>query len=293
MSLPSIIGPVTNGTAFMFASLQDGVPFILNSAAVTGGVQYYWDSDLVNIVQNQRMGIFTTEGPLDNMTIHDSLNNGNIGFEPDGVTITRTTFPVKVKMSQPSYTNWSSPDLFLSSVPYTLYNSAGATAYVRTAVTGTTGNTGTIVPADNLVVLPVKWYFNCIQSGNNITYNAIQDPRSSVVNWFCLANTGTTGCTGIQIAPNGWTNLDDCTVGNQYMYCPVNNVCGDNNCNGPCPSSLNECSFSNGRYACVFDPNKLIGDEWWKSPYFIGAIVAAVLLIIIFIILIYIVGRSK
>lgn len=293
MSIPSLLGPVTAGASFMFASLQNGVPFILNSISMTGGIVYYWESNLSTIAIDKHMGIFTTQGSLDRMTIHDFGNGGGINFLPNSTTITHAIDPAFVMMSQPSFANWPPPDLFLSAVPYTLFTATGATASIFTAIPGT-GGTGPTIPANNLIILPVIWYFNCSNSGGKVTYDTIDIPVNSVINWFCVANASTTGCTGIEIAPNGWTNIADCSVGHQYSYCPTGDVCGNDNCNGPCPSSFDDCSFSNSQYVCTFDPNKVIpGNQWWQSPYFIGAVTAAVLLIIVFIILIYIVGRSR
>lgn len=291
MSLPPLLGPVDIGASFMLASLQNGQPFVLNASPVPGGFLYYWESSLEVIAQTQRLGIFSAQGSLNSLTLHDAVNGGGIAFRSDGITIGNAPEPATVKMSQSGLANWNPPDIFLSAVPYTLYNSSGVTAHVLTAITGGTGPVIPSIPADNLVILPVLWYFNCNSSGK---YDVINQPFNSVVNWFCVANSSTSGCSGIDITPSGWTTLGECTVGNRYTYCPTGNVCGNNNCKGPCSSEADDCNFSNGQYVCAFDINRFVNDtEWWESPYFIGGIFATIFIIIIIFIVIYVIGRGS
>lgn len=288
MSVPQLLGPIDTGSSFMITSIQNNQPFILNAAGITGGFVYYWESNLTTIAASPRVGVFTAQGTLDSLVIHDDMNGGGIGFRSDGVTIGNAPRPATVKMSQSSFANWFPPDIFLSTVQYTLYNPSGATASILTSVPGT-GGTGPTILANNLIILPVLWYTNCTASGN---YTFINQPPASIINWFCVASPGLTGCSGISLIQSGWTNLEDCMVGDEYEYCPTGDICGDSNCKGPCTEMFDDCNFSSGNYVCVFDPNKFFSStQWWESPYFIGAIIAIILLIIVIIIMIYVIAR--
>lgn len=285
MSLPQIIGPVQTGESFLITSIQNGDPFVLNTIGVTGqDIRYYWDSNINEIVTANKVGIFTANGTIDSLTISDSINRGGIGF--DDTTIVNKSTPAQIKLEQTLFADWFPPDIFLSAVSYTMYTPNGATATIFTGVTGTE-----TIPADNLVILPVVWYFNCTNDG---TYDIINAPLNSLINWVCLASSGITGCNNIEIAPGGWTNLDDCNDGVNYTYCPTNTTCGNNNCKGPCPSIDHDCTLSNNNYVCEFDIRKFFSDtDWWESPYFIGAVVAGVLIIVVIIVLIYVLGRRR
>ena len=129
MSLPSILGPVDSGNAFLIVSTQNtapsNTPSVLVSSPIpnSSGLQYYWEQNLSNIGQNNiQLPIFNAFGTLDNLTINDKTNNGGIAFRSDGITIGHAIQPVTIKMSQSLFSNLSPPDIFLSSVQYTIYN---------------------------------------------------------------------------------------------------------------------------------------------------------------------------
>jgi hypothetical protein len=273
----------------MIASIQNNTPFILNGTPFQNGLLYYWESNLATIASSSTIGIFTAHGTLDSLTISDNTNGGGIAFRSDGVTIGNAVEPATIKMSQPLFANWFPPDIFLSAVIYTMFNSSsGATAAILTSPPGT-GGTGTTIPANNLIILPVLWYFNCTNSGS---YDTITQPLDSIVNWFCIVTPNNTGCAGISITKSGFTNLSDCTIGNNYAYCPTGDVCGNDNCKGPCSVIYDNCNFSSGSYVCVFDPTKFFSDtKWWESPYFIGAVVGIFVIIIIIVIVTFAVAR--
>ena len=287
-SLPPLLGPIDTGSSFMIVSLQNNIPFVLNGFLPSGrtNISYYWESNLNVINSSATLGIFVAQGTVDSVTIRDSTNGGGIAFETDGVTIVNAITPANMKISQPFYANWFPPDIFISAVQYTMQNvTSGATAFIHT----NTSATGTTIPANNIVFLPILWYFNCTNSG---TYDLINQPLSSVVNWFCLADPKISGCDQISLAPGGWTNLSDCNVGNKYTYCAVNNICGNNNCKGPCSVIYDDCNFNQSNYVCVFDADKFFADtQWWESPYFIGAVVGIIVIIIIILIIIFAVAR--
>lgn len=289
ISIPPLIGPIDTGSSFMIASIQNNIPFILNGTPFQTGLLYYWESNLTTILSSTNLGIFTAQGTLDSLIITDTVNGGGISFRSDGTTIGNAIIPATIKMSQPLFTNWFPPDIFLSAVIYSIFNSSsGATATILTAPPGT-GGTGPTIPANNIIILPVLWYFNCTQSGS---YDIINQPLSSIINWFCIITPGNTGCIGIDIAKGGFTNLPDCIIGNNYAYCPTGDICGNNNCNGPCSVIYDDCNFSSGTYICAFDPEKFFSDtRWWLSPYFIGAVIGIIVIIIILIIVTFAVAR--
>lgn len=297
--IPPLIGPIETGASFMIASLQNERPYILNTAPFAGDIIYYWEDDLRKIVNDSSMGVFTSQGTVDSLTISDSLNGGGLGFRSGGVVVGHAGVPSRLKMEQPSYATWWPPDIFLSAVVYTMYDaSTGLEAEIFTARSGT-GSTGpnipTIltIPANNIIIVPVLWYSNCASSG---TYDLINQPLSSVVNWFCVANSSGMGCSDIPILKSGWTNLPDCVTGNFYSYCPVNDLCGNNACNGPCSVIYNDCTFSSSsnNFSCVFNPERFINDtKWWQSPYFIGAVIGIVAIILIIIVIFVVIYRRN
>lgn len=285
MSIPLLLGPVDTSTPFMFASIQNSQPYILNGAPLNSGIIYYWEPNLSTISASQNLPVFTASGSLNSLLLIDTVNNGGVAFRADGVTLGNATEPVGVNMSQSMYANWWPPDILLSRAIYTITNPSGSTAQVLTSNSGT----GTTIPANNLIVLPVFWYFNCMSNGN---YDVINQPLDSAVNWVCTVNSGVTGCTGLSITPTGWTNIADCNNGANYTYCPTAQTCGNSNCNGPCSVIYYDCDYNSGNYSCVFDASKYIADtQWWTSPWFIGIVVGSVLLILILIIIIFAVIR--
>lgn len=288
MSIPFLLGPVETGASFMLASLINGQPNILNGVPVTGGLIYYWEPNINTINIGNTLPIFTTQGPLNSLTLNDTVNSGGVAFASDGVTIGNAPQSAQLIMSQFTYANWWPPDIFLSMATYTIYNSSGATAYIRT-LPSTTGPTG---PANNVIILPVLWYYACTSSGS---YNYINEPLDSILNWFCLANSGTSGCSGTSVVPSGWTNIDDCVVGNNYTYCPAGQNCGNSDCKGPCPVIYDDCNYKSSalaHYICQFNPlNYFVDVKWWETPYFIGAVISIIVIIIVLIIVIFAVAR--
>lgn len=291
-SLPPLIGPIDTGESFMIVSIRNNIPFVLTGFTPSGqvGVSYYWESNLETINTSTQVGVFTADGTLNSLIIKDSINGGGIAFTVDGRTIGNAAIPGNIRMSQSLYANLFPPDIFLSGVAYTMYNTNnGATAYIHT----TPSLTGPTIPANNIIILPVLWYFNCNSSGS---YNVINQPLNSIVNWFCLASPTIAGCSGLNLVPGGWTNLSDCTVGNKYTYCPNGNICGQGNCKGPCSVIYDDCNLSSSgnppSYVCVFNSSKYFADtKWWQSPYFIGAVIAVVVVIILLLLITIAVAR--
>jgi len=288
MSLPTLLGPIDSGASFMIASLQNGTPFLLNSTRLSGLLIYYWESNLHSIINNNILPIFSSQSSLDSLIITDITNHGTIGFPSSTPIIGNTLSTSRIKMSQSSFATWAPPSIFLSMVPYTIFSSSGSPASIFSSIPGT-GGTGPSIPATNLIILPVLWFFNCTSSGS---YDSISTPPSSIVNWFCLSNPSISGCTGLEIAPSGWTNLSDCTAGDFYKYCPTGNLCGNSYCKGPCPHPFYDCNFVNSQYVCQFNiDNYSNHTPWWQSPYFIGIISAAIFITFSIILFIYLLAR--
>lgn len=291
MSIPSLLGPILTNTSFFIVSIQNGKPNVLVSAPITRGIQYYWESNINNLSSTIQPVVFSSQGTLDSLIITDITNNGGIGFREDTITIGHSLSPSTLKMSQPLFNNWLPPNIFLSSVNYTIFNSSGGIGYIQISPITNPTEAPLTIPANNIIILPIIWYFNCTSDGR---YDIINQPSNSLINWFCLVDPNISQCSNITLAPGGWTNLSDCTNGVVYNYCAVNAICGTNNCNGPCPSFYDNCEYSAGNYSCTFDPDNLInGRTWYTSPYFIGSIVATIIIIIVLIILIIIVRRTN
>lgn len=288
MATTFLLGPIETGASFMITSIQGKKPYVLNGAPFNNGIIYYWEEDLGKVVSatGAGLGLFSASGSLNSLTITDSNNGGGIGFSSDGVTLVNTILPPEIEMSQSMYANWWPPDIFLSGAVYTIKNTAGSTAKIFTSRSGT----GSTISADNIIIVPVRWYFNCTSSGR---YDTVTKPADSLINWFCDTDPGLTGCSEISLARSAWTNLPDCTDGKRYEYCPPDKTCGDSNCKGPCPEIYYDCDFSNTNFKCVFDPRKFIDDtEWWTTPYFIGLVIGIAVIIVVITLMIFAVVRG-
>lgn len=291
MSVPFILGPVSTGSSFMLASIQNSKPYILNGATGGNQILYYWESNTETIVNSSNIPIFTSEGQLDNIILNDTVNGGGIGFT-GSTTIANVNDPTPFSMNQTSYANWYPPDVFLSMPIYSIYNSSGSTGSILTS----NSPTGGIISANNIIILPVLLYSNCTSSG---TYNVISQPLDSIINWFCNVDSGLAGCSGISIIMSGWTNLSDCLAGYNYSYCPTGYTCDYNDCKGPCPSMYDDCLYSlvqsgTGRFYCEFNPLRYITeDQWWTSPIFIGSITAFFVIIIVLIFIAIVISRHN
>lgn len=287
MSIPSILGPITNENSFMIASIQNSKPYILDGSPLGDGVIYYWNSGVTGGINSARkLPIFTADGPTDAVRLTDRTNGGGMAYRSDGVTLGNANVPIALNMSQTQFAPWFPPTIFISSVEYTVTNSQGATAGILTQPISATGPTGPAptIPADNLIMLPATWYGN----PSDGRCDQIDTPENSIINWFCLVDSGITGCAGETLLNNGWTTIDECVNDIQYQYCPTGEKCGTANCNGPCNAIYEDCDPDNGMFRCVINPEKFVTEgDWWSSPYFIGAVIGLVILTIIVIIAIF------
>jgi len=291
---PFLLGPITSGAPFMIASVQGtNQPAILNTyPSENGTISYYWELSLDTLNGSTGIPVFSSSGVANNTTIIDSINGGGIGFDSDGVTIINVTDPRPINLSQTTFATWWPPDTFLSGIPYTILNGSGATGSIVSACTGCPpACTGCpTIPADNIVILPVNWYFNCTSSGQ---YNSITDPLASITSWYCVFDPSNDICSGVDTPSGGWTNLPDCQAGIVYRYCLNGKVCGDTNCNGPCSLIYYDCDSSSGNFTCKFDVTKYFEDtKWYETPYFIGSAVGLLVLIIIVMIVVFVLIRN-
>lgn len=276
MSLPDILGPVNTTESFMIVSIQDKLPNLLLGTGPTGSITYYWEDNINNISGSKKVGIFNSFGTESkSLTIQDNINSGGLGFNFGSNSLINVAQPSPIEFEQSVYANWWAPNVLLSRAVYNLKTGKGETATIP-------DSKGNEVLANNIIILPVNWYFHCEADG---TYDFINQPTGSVFNWFCLVDTKTTGCSGTTIVDAGWTNLNDCSNGLFYTYCPVNKGCGDKNCNGPCSQIYYDCDDNSGNFSCVFNPDEYFEDtEWWTSPWFItSAIILSLVLIFLII----------
>jgi hypothetical protein len=249
---------------------------------------YYWENDLTVInLQSSNIPVFTASGSLTNVKITDTINGGGLAYDTSNLTsniltIINSSSPQSLKMSQTSFANWFAPDIFLARALYTIKNSNDQLGAITT-------KNGLTVPANNIIIQPVNWYFpGCTTCCDNIDGG----PINSIFNWFCNVNPVLVGCLSYTPTSLTYTQLDDCLTGVSYQYCPVNKTCGTDNCNGPCSTDDDICVYDGDSFGCVVDTSK---SSWWRNPIFIGVVIIGTIGLIIFagIIIILLVKRSK
>lgn len=132
--------------------------------------------------------------------------------------------------------------------------------------------------AYNIVFVPVTAYLDCSITPYITTNTAAQ----ALSNWQKID-------TNANPPKVGWTTQSDCKVGVNYSYCLGSALCGANNCNGNC--------FDPTNYVCMYTPSTSLfsclsatggveppppppkpgpsnsGTPWYKSTWFIIAIV--------------------
>ncbi len=163
--------------------------------------------------------------------------------------------------------------------------------------TGTTCGTGKATGVDSGAGGPILSCYNQTQGVRaviNPWYNSITCTKTGADNIDSLtvvqiieslwAGTGT--------APQGFTTLSDCNIGNKYSYCPPNSVCGAGNCRGPCETTQGKdlsCNFSSssGLYSCGKPIIATIEEPFYQNPWFIfGMVVVGIIFVLLVILLI-------
>jgi hypothetical protein len=277
------IGPITVGASFMFVSIQNNIPYILNGVSYDNGISYYWESDYGIISKSPTIPVFSASGSLSSLKLKDSTNGGGLSFRQDGVTIGNSNTPSTIIMSQNTYANWDYPDIFLANITYSMTNPSNTPAQILITNSGT----GPTIVADNIIIIPGAYYYNCTST----TCKQNTNIKTSISNWFCSVNT--TYCNNKPFV-TGWTELDDGSIGFEYPYCPINSYCGSiDTCKGPCSASIDTCVFSNDNYICKLSPSASLNTNWISSTYFLIAIVALGFFIVMGIILLFYIMKKS
>jgi len=128
--------------------------------------------------------------------------------------------------------------------------------------------------------LPTHQYLNC----NNSTreYQEFDDNSlGAVLEYFCGKNgKSTPGCESYEVkATQGFSRLEDCMWG-KITFCHNPDLCGTEDCLGPCKDKHHTCN-SDKNVKCSIDPASYFEGQWWKSKWFIGAMITLVVLAII------------
>lgn len=244
MTQPFLLGPITSGSAFMIVT-PEPQPLVLK---LNSHYEYFWSP--VHPLGNTGMAVFTASPTESNLlTITDTLNGGELGFKNLDHSLINTKTLTSVNIFQTTYAPWQLPNLFLSGVSYTLTNDQG--------VTGNILSDESLVPATNLYILPLIWYFgpNC---------QAIRTPALSLETWFCNVNQ-----SPVCLTKRAFTQLDDCNLDFEYSYCLTGQSCGQDNCNGPCDSTQ-ICVNTSDILACQNLPTTSVWTETWLLGTLIG-----------------------
>lgn len=289
--VPFLIGPVDISSSFMMVTAIDNIPYVLVSAFIEqfGETVYGLENNLTTLFNsdntNENLAIFSVSGDLNAIKFNDLIIGGGMSTDSKGQLINVQNNPETFVISQTQFANWNPPNIFLTMTDYT--------------ITKTNGNSVVIGSNKNLIfnILPLIWYFRC--PDNSATCCNLNTAGTILSNWFCIYDSTKDWCQNsddpsqsFPVTSNGWTNIADCTNGNFYTYCPPQQYCGNNNCNGPCQKQTNNCNFKSSQYVCQVDLNKTASNlKWWESPIFIGSIIGLGILIIFFIVLIFIVAR--
>lgn len=280
------LGPINSKLSFAMACVIDSVPYILNETSVTGGIVYYWESNMYSIVSNNNVPVFFASEKDNAITLSDVANDGYMGFRSSNKnTIGFTTYQAPINISQSSYAPWNAPTIFLSEAVYTIYDNTGVTATVLTS------NLTDTILANNILLLPMVLYYGCNSvSGTSHTINGTYN---IFTNWFCLFNSDTLPFSCKNSGITGWTTMSDCLEGVAYSYCPSDTICGTDNCKGPCPGKSDTCTYNNSTYSCTFNPQNVPNSYWWSSYYFIITLIGLAFLTFIVIFILIFVYLSK
>lgn len=279
-----LLGPIPTGSSFMLVSIVNGVPSFLNSGVTAGVASYFWDSNLQDVANTGGLPVFTASGSGNQIVLADQFTTGYLVLGGTNNIVGNSLQSGTMTINQNRFASLFPPNIFLSGAPYTIRNSTAST-------TGTTGianiytkfgGTAT-VPAVNLIILPVLWYFFNPQTQ---VVDKTQNQVDSLLNWICRVSSNPI-CTENQssLIPSGvtsFTNYNDALTNFVYSYCPLSDTCGTSNCFGPCSAAWYDCDNSNSQLSCVFNPENYFFDaEWWFSPYFIGAVVTIIVIVIL------------
>jgi hypothetical protein len=203
----------------------------------------------------------------------DSSGNIYVGFEQPSSTLP------SISISESSYAVWNPPTSLLCDIQYALgsgnfqysnsYNSDGSPmlqpGYINTTV----------------FFLPGTLYYDCTLSQSSF----LSGTQVSLNSWCNNTDSEGPNCaTPFPITTGGWTLDINCVNDIEFSYCPTGSNCGANNCNGPCPSTEDICSYNTGnnQFSCMYNIDNLFKQTWFIILMI--AIVIVLILLIIFII---------
>jgi len=307
--MASTFGGIKAGDSFVLATVltNNGVqtPAILNAAPSGNGVIYYWETNIFVVVSSNRMPVFSATTTVEDTTtnasaedgnggnttgdsggpivtsllLKDTINQGGLGYRSDGVTLGNAVTASATRITNPTFAPWGDPYVLLASVPYTITNPSGATARIFLGNT----NTSDTFPATGIIILPVVVFGACLPNGMCAQFS---DPHDMVANWYCLTSPQSLFCGNVDDPLNPtWTSRSDANSRLTYSYCPVNRLCGDNGCRGPCENNYDDCNPNNNTFSCSINTGRFIAtSQWYQSPYFIAAVIFVLVMIIIVII---------
>jgi len=287
---------VGGANSFMLVSLLGGIPQFLNSSG-TGPFNYFWDTNVQAGINLSNLPVFLASGTTDNLVLSDNFNGGFLTLAGSNNLVVNTKNKKSVALTQTLYAPFWPPDIFLSGAVYVLSGAAGNTGIANIYTSSTLTTTAL---ATNLYLLPINWFFPDPNIKGQI--DKTSSPQESLFNWLCKVQSSNQACVNAnypnlnEFAPaNSWTTYQEAVDNFPYNYCLAAQTCGTNNCNGPCSAIYYDCVFdsSNQKYGCVFNPENYFFDaQWWFSPYFIGAMIALLVIIILITLVLFFLAKK-
>lgn len=280
MTNTNIIGPINTGDKFLFVTEINSVKHILDTVIVDKKLNYFWNSNYINSqgVVNSTIPFFSATISNNALIFTDNLNLNYLAVNKINniLIINSTSDNISANSND---TVWFPPTVLLSNVNYQLLAN-------NTKINVYTNDKLTAFGSFETSFLPIVWYSQC--SGN--TYDIVNTLSGTVINWTCNVATPPAFCNTPTL-PNGFTLLTDCQLNFEYNYCTTPNLCGKDNCNGPCSEFYYDCTNENNNFVCKFDPEKYFTEtKWYENYIFLIAISITILLfvgIIITIIILY------
>lgn len=301
----AVIGPLNSGDSCLLGYISSGgKPFIVNAVNVSStssNILYYLEGSLLNIQVSSLLPAFRINavglpGNPTTVTFADQVNGGGLvigGSNANGNTLllANGTVPAPITIAQTPRTggqlaSWRSPVVALSNVQYSLQNSTNNISLILNGPSFTDGNNNptSTTPAGSLYIIPINWFANCSGGKSDIVSTAF----GAASNWYCNIDSTDGFCIlGNIIGSQGWTQLTDCESGLVYPYCTVDETCGTQGCRGICSQPYLNCQIIGSNPAqvgCKFDLAAYVEDPAiWRSPLFIGAVVAIIFVLFVII----------
>lgn len=284
-------GGLSVGNSVYVLGIHNNTLYILTSPTLTTAVMVpvYNNASInstLNPLTSQRV-IFTLgfQGDAITFTSNTSYLSNSSGVLSLSVINTLSTEPIY--LSQNVYTPFSSPELILSSVLYSIYGGSSFEPLMVTLPDTTT----VIMP---IIVVPTSYFSGC-SSGNSTPISDF----NRVMNTTYCSHFNSTWCSSIN--SEAWVSQVECREGISYTYCPNGTTC-----NGTCKSACLKdnsdplCTHNGSSFECSDrKPNVIIvnssktpttpvepSDTWW-------IIAIVITIVIIMAIIIYSLYHSK